>query len=76
MSSKLFTVNGVQNIENNKINCSSGNKFVNPIVFSVYPLALNLTDNNLITTIHEEQLVNKFLYLWVFLYFNIVIYCE
>ena len=58
MNSKFFAVNGVQSTDqNDKIDCSSGNTYVNPYVLSVYPLPFNLTVNNLITTIHAEQWV-------------------
>ncbi len=59
MNSKFFAVKGVQSTDqNDKIDCSSRNTYVNPYVLSVYPLPFNITaTNNLITTIHAEQWV-------------------
>ena len=60
LNSKFFTADSVQNIEKNELNCSSG-KQISPNILAAYPLRLplNLTDNSLITTIFEEQLVSK-----------------
>lgn len=57
LNSKFFTVNGIENIEIDQVNCSLGKQVI-PYVLSAHPLAFNLTDTtNLITIIYPEQLV-------------------